>query len=569
MKFLQLTAAALLLAAQTATAQAPTYEWTNAWRSNTGGVPDVNNLTTDMDGNSYAVGTFTGVADFDDSADSAILDAANGRYFILKTSPTGALLWAKQSALNYRLSYANGAIYAATEFVGTVDINPSTGTTSITSAGQRDALIIKFDTAMATIAWHKVIGTANQEAAYLLSTTADGKIFVSGYFNSAVDMNPGTGTTTLTPTVANQYNGFYMMLDNNGDFLWAQKYESSRMDLADINTSTNDIYVSFVQYATDTINGTPFPLVGDYDAVLAKTNPTTGAFTWIKSFGEPSESAKLCVLPRVNGNISLGFTSFFTGTLDYDPSAAVANFTHSSSAGFVFVTFDGSGNFVSVAGVDASNSSYVELKDAKSDYLGNLYVFGQFNGTIDFAPTTAINNQTAPALTEQTFLMSLDNALAVNFIEISDSGLFFLNGLHIDNRGNIFTYGSVTSGNNATMDYDFSTGTDYEPFNSNGTYKGMITKMSQPTFVGVTANDAVAASKLFPNPAAHLINIENAVVGSQLRVTDALGRVVLQARINNENTQIATDLLSNGLYFFQIQQAGKNSSEMHKVIIAK
>jgi hypothetical protein len=123
MKFLQLIAAALLLGAQTITAQAPTFDWAKSL-TNSASSNGLTNLTTDMAGSVYATGNFSGVMDFDPSANTVNLDAANGSNFILKYNAAGDLIWAKQTTNRFFLSYANGAIYAVGSFSGTMDINP-------------------------------------------------------------------------------------------------------------------------------------------------------------------------------------------------------------------------------------------------------------------------------------------------------------------------------------------------------------------------------------------------------------------------------------------------------------
>ncbi|WP_020471244.1 beta strand repeat-containing protein [Zavarzinella formosa] len=106
----------------------------------------VTDLGMDKAGNTYTIGQFTGAGDFDPGTTVANLFAGSGtNTFILKLSTTGALRTARtlgngNGTTNATGIWADGAgnVYAAGTFAGTVDFDPSAGTstqTTATSAG--------------------------------------------------------------------------------------------------------------------------------------------------------------------------------------------------------------------------------------------------------------------------------------------------------------------------------------------------------------------------------------------------------------------------------------------------
>ncbi|MDQ3073975.1 MAG: SBBP repeat-containing protein, partial [Bacteroidota bacterium] len=78
---------------QFSTVQAQQLEWASAIGST--GNDYGRAVTTDANGNLYTAGFFTGTVDFDPGSGTANLTSAGGLdVFIYKTNPSGALIWA-------------------------------------------------------------------------------------------------------------------------------------------------------------------------------------------------------------------------------------------------------------------------------------------------------------------------------------------------------------------------------------------------------------------------------------------------------------------------------------------
>ncbi|MEA3496366.1 MAG: SBBP repeat-containing protein, partial [Bacteroidota bacterium] len=126
------------------------------WVKKMGGTShdDGYSITTDVAGNVYTTGSFIGTADFDPGAGTTNLTSA-GYYdiFIQKLDSAGNLLWAKQmGGTDYDVGHsittdATGNVYTTGQFKETVDFDPGTGTSNLTSAGYYDIFIQKLDSA--------------------------------------------------------------------------------------------------------------------------------------------------------------------------------------------------------------------------------------------------------------------------------------------------------------------------------------------------------------------------------------------------------------------------------------
>src|SRR5690606_40534691 len=72
-----------------------------------------------------------------------------------------------------------------------------------------------------TFNWAKKIGGSTTDLSYSISVDDNQNLFVAGLFNGTVDFNPGAGVYNLTSSSG--ASGYILKLNNNGDFLWANK----------------------------------------------------------------------------------------------------------------------------------------------------------------------------------------------------------------------------------------------------------------------------------------------------------------------------------------------------------
>lgn len=111
------------------------------------------------------------------------------------------------------------------------------------------------------------------------------------------------------------------------------------------------------------------------------------ALLWNKSFGEAGTETATCMTNDDVGNVYTA--GFFTGTVDFNPSASIADTAFLTSTGAVndmYITkFDASGSFVWVKMI--SSTVEIQPKAMKIDKWNNLVFCGFFKGTVDFDPS--------------------------------------------------------------------------------------------------------------------------------------------------------------------------------------
>ena len=193
-------------------------------------------------------------------------------------------------------------------------------------------------------------------------------------------------------------------------------------------------------------NGTASNLTsaGLSDAFFAKyTN--AGLLVWVKQLGSTGNDEVYAMTVDGSGNVYVA--GYFNGTVDFDPSAAVANLTAAGSNDIFFGKYSSIG---ALTWVNAQGSTGFDAALAiKVDPSGNVYVTGYFNGTVDFDPSVAVNNKTSVG-SDDIFLDKFSSAGALIWIDTFGSTASDI-GYSIDlDNSNIYLAGYYS----ATIDLD-------------------------------------------------------------------------------------------------------------------
>jgi hypothetical protein len=232
-------------------------------------------MAVDSVGNVYTTGNFDGTVDFDpdENSTSNLTSAGGGDVFVSKLDASGNFVWAKSfgspnSDFGQSVAVDSvGNVYTAGSFGGTVDFDPGAGTTNLISNGSGDVFVSKLN-ATGNFVWAKSFGGLAFDTGTSLAVDAAGNVYTTGYFEGAVDFDPGAGVTNLVSA-------------------------------------------------------------GSRDAFVSKLN-ATGNLVWAKSFGGANSDAGFSVAVDAAGNVYT--TGSFEDTVDFDPGVGVTNLTSAGSA---------------------------------------------------------------------------------------------------------------------------------------------------------------------------------------------------------------------------------------------
>ena len=260
---------------------------------------------------------------------------------------------------------------------------------------------------------------------------------------------------------------------------WARTWGGSSSDRG-YGVATDDsgnVYVTGNFWSTvdfDPDGGDPHTSNGDYDVFLSKFD-SSGNFKWARTWGGTDWDKGFGVATDGSGNVYV--TGYFKGTVDFDPGGGDPH--TSNGVDDVFLSkFDSSGNFEWAR--TWGGSSWDEGWGVAADGSGNVYVSGNFMGTVDFDPGGGDPHTSNGSY--DVFLSKFD--LLGNFKQARawggpawDIGW----GVALDGSGNVY----VTGYFEGTVDFDpgggdihtsnGSTDVFLSKFDSSGNFKGART----------------------------------------------------------------------------------------------
>jgi hypothetical protein len=532
------------------------------WAKSMGGTNDdhSNTLLIDASGNLFISGYFSGTADFDPSVGVATL-TANGQIdvFIAKYDNAGNYLWAINMGGNsdeyiYSMQQdASGNIYVTGAYEGVADFDPGAATNNLTSNGQLDIFIAKYDN-NGNYVWAKTIGGTADDVGRALQLDAGGTIYLTGYYYGTVDFNPAAGIANLVSN-GNFLDAFILKLNNTGNYISAQSFGGPGNDIG------NSLQLDFLGnvYVAGTFQGT-----ADFDPGAGTANLTSNgglsdifiakytgalAYAWANGMGGSGDDVAGALQVETGGNCYL--TGAFQFTVDFDPGAGTANLNSAGLKDIFISKYDNNGVYVwakniGSTGNDVSNNLYL-------DQAGDLYLIGPFNGTIDFDPSANTNNLSANGV-QDTYIAKYNGAGG------------FIKALNIGNPGsNTYAYGIQTDGSdnlyltgNFLGYVDFDLGANYKFLSSFSQYDIFILKYDNVPIGIKELNGTENNLSIYPNPNNGLffINGINANHKFSIELIDVTGTLLFQKNIETNNQLIDLGNYNKGLYLLKIYRGG-------------
>jgi hypothetical protein len=164
------------------------------WATQAGGTSSGsgNAISTLSDGSAIVTGSFQGTATF---GSTTLTSAGSYDAFVAKIDASGTYLWATKAGDTATdegsgiSTLSDGSAIVTGWFEGTATF----GSTTLTSAGNRDVFVAKID-ASGSYVWATKAGGTSRDLGYGISTLSDGSALVTGYFQGTATF----GSTTLT-----------------------------------------------------------------------------------------------------------------------------------------------------------------------------------------------------------------------------------------------------------------------------------------------------------------------------------------------------------------------------------
>jgi len=302
-------------------------------------------------------------------------------------------------SINQVVVDSTGAVYAVGSFNGTVDFDPSAGTSSVTSASDGgDLFLAKYSSAGALVRVLTWSPTGSGSTAFGSALVVDGSdnVYLAGNFTGTMDRDPGAGTQSSTGSNTN----FVIKVNDAGVYQWSFVLEGA-----------NDHSAKFSEMQ---VVGSSLWIAGYMPAAALDLDPSGATADFVHGGQEASfvasystaagaYSAHWAFLPAtgmdngiaINGfdidptNNNFVITGTLKGTADVDPSAGASNLTSTGPIDILVASFNPTSgalsyaNHYGVAGATYGASGQAIAVDA----FGNAYVTGTWGGEgLDFVP---------------------------------------------------------------------------------------------------------------------------------------------------------------------------------------
>jgi|GEM_PF-1246380 len=260
------------------------------WAKKAGGTGEDNGIDVFIDGsgNSILTGFFNGTATFGagEPNQTTLTSAGLPDIFIAKYDGSGKVLWAKRAGgtgedWGREVSVDGlGNIYVTGHFQGTATFD----TTTLTSAGNRDIFLAKYD-GSGNLLWVQRAGGTGDDIARGIDIDNSVNVYITGTFTNTITF----GTTTLTNSGLEDI--FLTKYDASGNVLWARKAGGTGNDRTKNlfvdglgNSTVTGHFTGTATFGAGEPNETTLTSAGQIDILIAKYDPS-GNLRWAKRAG--------------------------------------------------------------------------------------------------------------------------------------------------------------------------------------------------------------------------------------------------------------------------------------------
>jgi hypothetical protein len=522
----------------------------------------------------------------------------------------------------------SGDFFVLGSFKDSHNFNPDGNAVKLTSAGDYDMYIARYDSSCAPV-WIKQIGGQYTDMIGTYAFDASGNIYIAGSFKTAIDLNPSGAGGKFTVSGVNA-DIFVAKYDASAKFLWAKQMGGPNVE--SVNglhvSSTGTIYMTGSFKFSSDFNpggsGGALTSAGDADAYVCVLN-SSGDFTWVKAMGGFSIDGGNSIMTDAAGNIFS--TGSFRATADFNPGAdtnTMRSIFNGNDYEFnIYVSkLDPQGNYLWARRLDGESGK------AKMDAAGNIYISGEFHATRNLDPARSAGGLLTSAGYYDDFICKLNPAGDFLWVkQLAGKGDNGLNNFSLDPSGNIYITGIFNDSIdcdpgpgkvnfvsedldaaiiriNSSGDFEWArhisgSGNEYGgqlaigpwghvystgrirgtvDFNKGGTPlllssgaqtdESYLLKLSQPGYkTGIDTKKDRPSLSIYPNPAQAYLTIMRLIPGASISVIDINGKSVIELIASAENMQLRVEGLNSGVYFLMIRSGDQSYQE--KLIINK
>ncbi len=505
-------------------------------------------IAVDVQGNVVIAGVYRETIALDNDPDYRFANRGKSDIVLLKATASGDVLWMQTigGAGNDRAfriaTDTNGDIYLTGSFERVLNFSPTDNTHTLESAGKEDVFLAKFDSD-GNILWSQSAGGALSDQGIGLSVSADGMVYISGFFESAATF----GNQRIESH--GQLDAYLAQFDAAGTLKWVRALGGEKRDLASgiAADSKGRVYVTGVTRGpAPMLNIDPARIMGaphgQDDLFLARFTSAGTLDMLTYSGGRGFDAANTLTVDSQDNVYIAGFFEDEAAITDFSGSAKLMR----GQSFDLFVTkynSDGSLAWSNTAGGDQWDNAY----DIDVDLQGNVFVTGLFRKGADFTGNTEHDLEGLGEANAFVARYKINGAL--DGLKSIDGAKSEGAGIAVDVFGNVFLTGvfvqdALFEGRTQSL-----SSTTFASFIAKYEASGFDKSPDEQLFL-VDSQRGFLLSPNFPNPFSTQTTFEITLANAtavRLYVHDALGRIV---------EEISNSELAAGIYQF-VYDAGQ------------
>jgi hypothetical protein len=236
--------------------------------------------------------------------------------------------------------------------------------------------------------WSKAFGDDGFQLVFGLDVAPSSDIVLCGDFNGNVDF--GGGNLSSGP----KSDLLLARLEGTGSNVWSAGFGDASLSFCDVATdAAGDVFVGGELTGVLSLGGPALVSAGSIDIFLAKLGPA-GEHLWSKRFGDDSQQNHPAVAVDSTGAVVIAGS--FEGTLNFGGTDLV-----SQGADIYVAKFDAAGSHL--WSIRVGDGAWQSVLDVATDQQNDIYLVGNFSGTLDFGAPFTANSGSMDA-----FLVKLD-----------------------------------------------------------------------------------------------------------------------------------------------------------------
>lgn len=435
-----------------------------------------------------------------------------------------------------------------------------------------------------------------------------GNIYLLGNYNGTINFQ-GNALTSALYAASPYRDGFVAKLNNTGQVQWIETQTGASHYKFKANTSKTTFYLISTLYESvpaifsqDTFNSK-----GAYDILITKMN-NHGMVQFVKHVGGKGAEELNSISIDDNENIYISGT--FTDTSYFDTITLIPAFTSSGNHNIYLAKMNSQGIFDWVIQTKANTiTSAIVTAYHSLGVNNNIFVYGMFNGSIDFGSNNILNSSSKFNAYISEYNIQ-GQVVSTTLIANSDSSFHLIDG-SVDSNGILYLIGNITGNTNLlnrvlpANNYDLFIA-KFRPFagegidiewllqsSGNGDERGRTINVLSTNYIYIsglnnngiaefgnlqlnytselsfiakisecessninTPNNPLSQISIYPNPANTQISISNLPANSTVNISDISGRVIYTQQTKNNTLQIPTTEWSSGMYLVSVSSNG-------------